>query len=232
MFRLQENVPEIYTKASRDFQLFCRTYDILTNAIRYSIKSTDYLLDPLLASDRILPLLATRVGFFPKSEYNTHALRLIISVFPYMMKYKGSKKGIKIALDTILKAEKNYGNSIIYIHKNLSEISIYTQYSIKNEILLRDVLSYILPIGYELTIGTYKSLDVPDTTQVSITDYPLHIVNKPKDVSKVISSSNIGNEVDFMSDPKNADSVMKNAIGSYIVMEVLSADDLGEVNNG
>ena len=35
-----------------------------------------------------------------------------------------------------------------------------------------------------------------------------------------------------MSDPKNADSVMKNAIGSYIVMEVLSADDLGEVNNG
>lgn len=230
MFRLQENVPEIYTKASRDFQLFCRTYDILTNAIRYSIKSTDYLLNPLMISDKMLPLLATRVGFFPKSDYNTYALRLIISAFPYMMKYKGSKKGIEIALYTILKAEENYKNSIVRVindkENNRYEIHIYTEKAIINENLLRDVLSYILPIGYELVIGTYRSENAPSTTQINVLDSPLYTAELAKDISMVISSNQIGNNIDYSADPQTQESVLKNAIGSYTTMEVLSAEDL------
>ena len=242
MFRLQENVPEIYTKSSRDFQLFCRTYDILTNALRFSIKSTDNLLNPLLVDEKMLPLLATRVGFFPKSDYNTHALRLIISSFPYMMKYKGSKKGIEIALYTILKAEENYDKSIINVindyNENRYEIQIYTEKAIVNENLLRDVLSYILPIGYPLTIGVYKAQESPETTQLGIKDYPLYKEDLAKDISYVVSVDSVGEgkSIDYSSSgiSTNNDDVLKNAIGSFTVMEVLSADDInqGENNNG
>lgn len=245
MFRLQENVPEIYTKSSRDFQLFCRIYDILNNAIRYSVKSTDYLLNPFLVNDTILPLLATRVGFFPKSEYNTHALRLIISVFPYMMKYKGSKNGIKIALNAILKAENNYGESIIIVSKDDTEdtasivgdekVMIYTEFPIKNELLLRDVLSYILPIGYELEIGRYTSYNGDITTQNSVQDYPLQIKTKLTEISKVVGFNELNNgNINFTLNPtimSNSD-ITKNTIGSYTVMEVVSADDLEEIDNG
>lgn len=234
MFRLQENVPEIYTKSSRDFQLFCRTYDILINALRFSIKSTDNLLNPLLVDEKMLPLLATRVGFFPKSDYNAHALRLVISSFPYMMKYKGSKKGIEIALYTILKAEDNYQKSIVNVindkDQNRYEIQIYTEKAIINETLLRDVLSYIIPIGYPLIIGTYKSQESPETTQIGFMDYPLYKENSIKDTSYVISADKIGTgkNTDFTDSgmTHNNDEISKNAIGSFTVMEVVSADDL------
>lgn len=236
MFRLQENTPEIYTKSSRDFQVFCRTYDILINAIRYSIKSTDNLLNPLLASDKILPLLASRVGFFPKSSYNTHALRLVISTFPYMMKYKGSKKGIEIALYTILKAEENYGNTLITISDD-QEINIYSEKAIINENLLRDVLSYIIPIGYQINIGVYKQADNAPTTQLNIKDYPLYKVDKAKNISFIAKAEDIGNNKDInpMIDDFSTDNddTLHNAKGSFTVTEVLSFNDVfGGTNNG
>ena len=35
--RLTENVPDIYVKESRDFQLLCRLYDMTHQDIRYHI---------------------------------------------------------------------------------------------------------------------------------------------------------------------------------------------------
>lgn len=163
MFRLQENTPEIYTKQSRDFQTFCRIYDVINNAIRFNATSAGNLLDPLKTSDRMLPLLATRVGFFPKIDYDTNALRQVISSFPYIVKYKGSKQGIEMALNVILKIENNYQDSIVNIDTQNSIVNIYTKTKIQGEDLLRDVLSYILPIGYDLTVNTYVEKDLSNS---------------------------------------------------------------------
>ena len=169
MFRLQENVPEIYVKASRDFQTFCRIYDVINNTIRFNAKSLDNGLNPLQASDRILQLLTTRVGFFPSHEYNTLALRAVISAFPFIVKYKGSKIGIEMALNVVLKLENNYAPSFVVIDKTNSMIGIYTKNKIKGEDLLRDVLSYIIPIGYDIEVSTYIDVDLSQSpTQINI----------------------------------------------------------------
>ena len=57
MFRLQENVPEVYVKHSRDFQTFCRIYDVINNSLRFNALSAENLLNPLKVNDKMLPLL-------------------------------------------------------------------------------------------------------------------------------------------------------------------------------
>ncbi len=216
MFRLQENTPEVYTKQSRDFQLFCRIYDVINNTIRFNALSTSNLLDPLKTSDKMLPLLATKVGFFPKNEYNTEALRQVISSFPYIVKYKGSKKGIEMALNVILKIENNYQESIVNIDAQNSIVNIYTKTKIQGEELLRDVLSYILPIGYDLTVNTYTEKDLSkspsqigfgkdSTTQVSLHN---------RDVAIVINKDN-GDDEDTEDRP----------IGSYTTTLVIGKNN-------
>lgn len=37
--RLQNNVPEVYVKESRDFQLLCRLYDCILNGVKFDIDS-------------------------------------------------------------------------------------------------------------------------------------------------------------------------------------------------
>lgn len=211
MFRLQENVPEIYVKQSRDFQLFCRIYDVIDNALRFNAKSTEGLLSPSQTSDKMLQLLATRVGFFPKNEYNTEALRLVISAFPYMIKYKGSKLGIEMALNTILKAENQYEENVIDFDAENSIIAIYTKDKIENEELLRDVLSYILPIGYDLEISTDIKND-SSTTQLGIhNNYDKENIDN-RNTSVVINTDNVSTLTD-------------RAIGSYTTTLVLNSDN-------
>lgn len=163
MFRLQENIPEIYLKNSRDFQLISRIYDLSNNAVRYTIKSMSNMLDPMLVSSRLLPLLCTRVGFFPKAQYNSNALRHILSVFPYAIKYKGSKKGIDIAINGIMKAENNFDEYHIFIDRaEKGIINIETKTEIRNKVLLYDVLSYVIPIGYDIQLGVYTQQNATD----------------------------------------------------------------------
>lgn len=222
MFRLENNVPEVYVKESRDFQLFLRLYDYVNNGVRFSIKSIDNLLDPLKCNDRVLPLLCTRVGFFPKSEYNTYALREIICAFPLILKYKGSKKSIEIALNTILKAENNYGDSIIEIDPNRSEIAIYTKKSIVNKLLLEDVLSYTIPTGFTLSIGKYNVAD-RDVTRSEIEGYDItsYYKNGAPTLSAIISV-NKGTIDDNNELKKN--NIINNSVSNYIATEVISVD--------
>lgn len=228
MFRLQENVPEIYVNQSRDFQLFCRIYDVINNTLRYNAKSVNNLLNPIKVADNMLQLLATRVGFFPKSEYNTETLREVISAFPYMVKYKGSKQGIEMAINVILKAENNFANSFVDIDNTQAQINIYTEKRIKNENLLRDVLSYILPIGYDLVIGTYTKPSDNTTSQLLISD-SVELADTNNRNASVISSILSANDIQNL--PQN-NKVVKDGVGSYTSTQVLNSETLRGDNNG
>lgn len=215
MFRLQENVPEVYVKQSRDFQLFCRIYDVIDNALRFNAKSTENLLSPLQTSDRMLQLLATRVGFFPQHEYDTEALRQVISAFPYIVKYKGSKQGIEMALNVILKLENNYKESFVIIDNNEYVVKIYTKTKIQGEDLLRDVLSYILPIGYDIEVNTYIDAGNLSPTQLSM------------GISSVQPSVDNKNTSIVIKEPIVDD----NITGSYTTTLILNQKNLGDQSN-
>ena len=107
MFRFQDNLPEVYINESRDFQLLARLSDVLFSGIKYDIDSMVNVLDATLAKDRMLQLMCTKIGFFPRVDIDSQVLKYIIASFPFIIKNKGNIIGIQAAVNAILKAENN-----------------------------------------------------------------------------------------------------------------------------
>lgn len=185
--RLEENVPQNYIKDSRDFQLFCRLYNCINNGVRFDIESMIYLFDPLRVNNKVLELLATRVGFFPKRHLNDMMMRYIIASFPYIIKYKGSKRGIKEAIATVLKADNisaNYNVSVYNKEKDyIIEISIDKEY---DRIALKEILDYISPIGYLTKLSIANNVNF--TTELDNINIIYTYLDSSANVSKVSSS--------------------------------------------
>ena len=240
MFRLQNNVPQVYVEQSRDFQLFCRVLDILQNGTKFDIDSIINVLDPFLANDRMLELLCTKVGFFPKHHYDAEILRHIIAVFPYAIKHKGSEAGIRAAVNSIIKAESvtsadSPNDVLIYIYREDDGgivVNISAPYDIKNRNALNDVLSYILPAGCSVNYDVYLA-----TSRVSMP------VNTTDVTRRIFSSTDTQNQQivnvsavkNYWTDYVNSDEDVQQYQSSQVATVVVSKDiydnsDEGEEN--
>ena len=162
MIRLDELVPSVYVNESRDFQFISRLYTLLQNSVKGDIDTLKGIYSPFEINNRLLPLLANFMGFYPSIDIDDRSMRYILANFPLMIKNKGNKKGIKLAVETLLQIE-NITNANISIEfhseKNFAcEISIYYASSgkINNFVLLNELLSYVLPVGTRYSIGTYR----------------------------------------------------------------------------
>ena len=169
MFRVQRNVPEVYVNESRDFQLLSRLYDCWQGSVNYNVLSMVNSLEPTTALDRVLELLATRVGFFPRVHLDANILRYIIASFPYILKNKGTSIGIREAVYAIMKAEvdpKATEEVVIRIDNDDRNVTIATQNDIYNKIALREVMRYVLPFGYTYSLVRYTSNPSPENKLV------------------------------------------------------------------
>ena len=169
MFRVQRNVPEVYVNESRDFQLLSRLYDCWQGSVNYNVLSMVNALEPTTALDRVLELLATRVGFFPRVHLDANILRYIIASFPYILKNKGTSTGIREAVYAIMKAEvdpKATEEVVITIDTPDRNVTIATQNDIYNKIALREVMRYVLPFGYTYSLVRYTSNPSPENKLV------------------------------------------------------------------
>ena len=172
MFRVQRNVPEVYVNESRDFQLLSRLYDCWQGSVNYNVLSMVNSLEPTTALDRVLELLATRVGFFPRVRLDANILRYIIASFPYILKNKGTSTGIKEAVYAIMKAEvdpKATEEVVITIDNYDRNVIIATQNDIYNKLALREVMRYVLPFGYTYSLVRYTSNPSPEN-KISINE--------------------------------------------------------------
>ncbi len=187
MFRTQENVPEIYVRESRDFQLLGRLLDITQNSVKNDINTIVNITNPFKINDRMLELMSTKVGFFAKYAYDGKILRYINAAFAYILKNKGSKRGIEEAISTILKVDGIVETPTIIIDNSIYTIKIFTGTKIYNKTALMDILSYIVPIGYTYTIEeAIRSDDSASITQT--TDEVKHITQPTVKVSVIRGS--------------------------------------------
>lgn len=169
MFRVQRNVPEVYVNESRDFQLLSRLYDCWQGSVNYNVLSMVNSLEPTTALDRVLELLATRVGFFPRVHLDANILRYIIASFPYILKNKGTSTGIREAVYAIMKAEvdpRATEEVVITIDNHDRNVTIATQNNIYNKLALREVMRYVLPFGYTYSLVRYTSNPSPENKLV------------------------------------------------------------------
>lgn len=102
-FRLSEHTPDVYSRKSRDFQLFCAIFDCLFGQLKYDIDSIRDVTDTSQCNERLLPLLQTKLGFFTNAKIQGEDLRLILKAFPLIVHNKGSLTGIQYAVQVYLK---------------------------------------------------------------------------------------------------------------------------------
>lgn len=162
-FRLEDNVPGVYTDRSRDFQLLCRIIDIyLCGSINRTANMRNQL-DLDSCSEELLWAIAYMQGFTTKKFVPPAVLRNICKVFPYCIKRKGTAEAVRVAAYAVLSVDRlisgidvtpisggaEHDSSstqepyTIYIECNVQSTyqSPYLRY-------LDEVLTFILPTGY------------------------------------------------------------------------------------
>jgi hypothetical protein len=167
VIKFQDKIPEIYCNESRDFQLLCRAFDLIENGLKYDIDSMLRILSSDYCSNALINLLQTKLGFFTSREYDDSEVRAVLSAFPYIVKHKGSRKSIEQAVNIFLKVNKIKVDYIIDIvnknpYKSSTEDDYFINIGIKSELrdvsLLKDILIYVTPVGYNLNIYFYTTI--------------------------------------------------------------------------
>lgn len=185
MFRLQNNVPEVYVEESRDFQLFCRLYDAVFGGVKYSADSLARTSITRECNNNLLELLKTKVGFFTKLQLDEFTLRQVLEIFPYLIRYKGSKQGIQymlILFQHITGQHSPCGIANYSTMNNEHVLKISFEKKPKRMDLLIELLKYILPTGYNVEIVQFTPSE--STTSIVLSDIVNYdIVPDPDDLN-------------------------------------------------
>lgn len=160
-FRLENNVPNIYTEVSRDFQLFCKIFNVYLGANLNRAYTVPYILDVDKCDESLLYALANMQGFVTDKYIPPNVLRSICKVFPFCIKRKGTKEAIEVMSQAVLSTdrlvyrvsvdlvreeidEKRNSKAVykIYIQCNTTQIG-YIPY-------LKEALRFIIPAGWDV----------------------------------------------------------------------------------
>ena len=180
LIKFQDLTPEVYYKRSRDFQYIGRLFDLVLNNAKMN---TDIISSLPLNPDmdpRLLDLLALTLGFKSKHEYNTKQLAALCSIFPFVLRNKGSKLAIETTCNALLNAEGITKEALIEV-KNQT-VSIFLPSELSDLNLLKDLLNYILPAGMSCSIVREATLVPPSsTTSVGYNDYVVNYTDTSKE---------------------------------------------------
>jgi len=164
MIRFYEQVPSVYTSASRDFQYMSWLIDIVLNSVKHNVDDL-YDLPNAGNNTKLTELLAMTLGFKVKRNYDQKQLAALVAVLPRILKYKGTETAIRVAGNALIAASGAVGSFNItkvaggelevVLPENLVDVSLFT-----------DLLGYILPAG--MTYRIRKTNQVPGNISTKI----------------------------------------------------------------
>lgn len=165
LFKLEENVPDVYVEMSRDFQLLCRVYNILVNSNIITQSKIRQQLNIEQIDDKLLKLLAGRLGFSSDNYIPTEVMRSILLQFPFMIKNKGTKVGIEQAIKSVIKQTSKV-NSVYVSDITIAtgEIKVAVQSDDASAVdmsYLSNVLKYVVPVGYTVNVAVSQTPTSP-----------------------------------------------------------------------
>lgn len=222
MIRLQNQVPSIYTSASRDFQYLSWLFNIVLNSVKHNVDVT-YNLPYIDGNTKLTELLAMTLGFKVKRNYDEKQLTALVSILPTILKYKGTKKAVRMAAEALVKATGSLGEATV--EQNGTEIIVTLPKDLADITLFLDLLDYILPAGMTCHIqrenivssGLTTKLMYGDTVEVLVADDVSWTQLEPdifesEGLSKLYNAGNATGVPDFTSNIlKAANSLVLNA---------------------
>ena len=196
MFRVQDNVPEVYVNYSRDFQLFCRLYDVIFTGVRYSIDSMEYLTDSRRCNEETIELLQRKLGMFNSLNISAKEMSYLLDAFPYIIRNKGNIRAIEAVLRVFqrIAADPTITFSVNYSKFNENHlISIDVSGGIRYLDLIRGILNYVVPTGYGIAINEV-SIDSMESTIYTKDD--VEITYQPSNQVSTIIENNKNGKLD------------------------------------
>lgn len=151
MFRVQNNVPEVYPDKSRDFQMFCRLFDVAFSSVKQSIDTMENITDTMSCDAVLLPLLKDKLGFFSAFELSDTELRYVLQAFPAIIRYKGSQQAITYITNLysrLVSAISSAAEVQLRVDNGNYVLEVSSEKAIVKTQLLFELLKYVLPTGY------------------------------------------------------------------------------------
>lgn len=152
MIKFHEQVPSVYSDASRDFQYLGWLINIVLNSVKHNVDDL-YDLPNTKADPRLVELLALTLGFKIRRNYDQKQLAALVSIIPSILKYKGTKKAITMAGEALLTASGSIATFDCYVKENCLIVTLPK--SLVDTTLFADLLPYILPAGMTCRIQRF-----------------------------------------------------------------------------
>ena len=170
-FRVQENVPSVYVEKSRDFQMMCNVFDLMNNGVKFDIDTIKSLSDTTRCPQSLIKYLQHKLGFYSNVQMSDDTLRIILKCFPYLVRLKGSKRGVVESICLFLTTLGINGKQRIEVtNYEYSDdpcgnyiITLSIQHKALDVTILKEILKYIIPTGYIVKYSFFQSVDIPPT---------------------------------------------------------------------
>lgn len=246
MISIKNQVPSIYYAASRDFQVLGHLYEVVLN---YNKTNADllYLLPNNIDVDpRLTELLATTLGFKLRRNYDKAQLAALVSIFPRLLKVKGTLTAVELAGNALVKAAGVSGTFESQLDVQNHVLTIKIPIELSDITLFTDLLPYILPFGIRVSIVRITVLKREVTTAVGTAvsmrkalptihseseHWQQHPLGLAKTSSITVEDSN-GNEVDKLYVDYSESSLIGNdnkaIAGLFGASPIIAFDELTE----
>ena len=169
MINLYNQVPTIYSNASRDFQYLSWLINIVLNSVKHNVDDL-YDLPNNKSDPRLAELLATTLGFKIKRSYDQRQLIALVSIIPSILKCKGTISAINLAGKALVKASGAVGTFSCLVDTEKNYIEVVFPEGLVDTVLFTDLLPYILPAGMtcRITEETREILKLTDDNRIDV----------------------------------------------------------------
>ena len=190
MFLVENNVPEVYTQESRDFQLFCKLYDLVFQSSRYSIDSLQRLTDTNSCNNTVLQLFGTKIGLFEElTNVPDRVQRMILSAFPHIIRAKGSFKGLQLVANLFTRITRDIV-TVSPDEEDLNKVYVNFSTALRYMSVFTTLIEYIRPAGCILEYRRSVPLTDSDSIDVLLsTDDIVTIATKWQDSTVTVRGS-------------------------------------------
>jgi hypothetical protein len=171
MINIKNQVPNIYYDASRDFQILGHLYEVALNYVKTNVDMLYLLPNGIEEDTRATELLATTLGFKLRRNYDKKQLAALVSIFPQLLKVKGTLAAINLAGNALVKASGVPGEFSID-PKELEKTHVLTikiPIELSDITLFLDLLPYILPFGIRVSIIRATAITEKQSSRIGTT---------------------------------------------------------------
>lgn len=167
MIRFKDQVPTVYTRASRDFQYLSWLIDVVLNSVKHNVDSL-YDLPNSQVDSKLTELLAMTLGFKVKRNYNQKQLAALVAALPKILKYKGTETAVRYAGNALIAASGATGSFQSEIKDG--ELQVRLPEELIDIALFNDLLPYILPAGISRRVIRSNNVTRSFTTKLLYND--------------------------------------------------------------